>query len=163
MCLWRANIREIVHAICSINGILIIFDDLTNIEAFSVLFQIIIFEPFTFVARYCVINATECRRLLVNRLGNSLRWRVCTHLGHPLLDTLLLDVKCLVTVLQVLNLLDVLRLDELVERLLIMVALCGAFVTNVVNLGKLLIFRLRTHRDLLLPVFHGLGVDRKLR
>lgn len=56
---------------------------------------------------------------------------------------------------------NVLRLDELVESLLVVAALCGAFVSNVVDLGKLLIFGLRTYRDLLFFIFHGLRVDRK--
>lgn len=133
---WRANICQIVHAVRSINGILIIFDDLANIEAFSVLFQIVVSEPLTFVAGNRVIYAAQPRRLLVA----IQRWRVCTHLRHPLLDALLLDIECLVSVLQLLNLLDVLRLDKLVERLLVMAALCGAFVSNVVDLGELFIF-----------------------
>lgn len=65
--------------------------------------------------------------------------------------------------LQLLDLLDVLRLDKLVERLLVMAALCGAFVSNVVDLGELLVFWLGTHRDLLFLVFDGLRVDRKVQ
>lgn len=65
-----ANICQIVHAVWSIDGILLIFYDLANIEAFTVLLQKLISEPLTFVAGNGVINAAEfltskARRLLV--------------------------------------------------------------------------------------------------
>ena len=44
-----------------------------------------------------------------------------------------------------------------------MVALCGAFVSNIINLGELVVFGLRADGDLLFLVLHRLGVDRKVQ
>ena len=60
-----ANIGEIVYAVRGIYRNHIIFNNLANIEAFPVLFQLVILEPFAFVAGDRIIDAAQRRRLLL--------------------------------------------------------------------------------------------------